>query len=78
METSQLQITMISNVSLLQQLGPKKFKLFRVDLIYQAEKFKVSPIGYLRCWPRVASLSQPDRSRSVRHTRYGTLSAHSS
>ena len=29
--------------SLLQQPGPKKFKLFKIELIYKAEKFKVPP-----------------------------------
>ena len=31
--------------SLLQQPGPKKFKLFRIDLIYNAKKFKVLPLA---------------------------------
>ena len=31
--------------SLLQQPGPKKFKLFRIDLIYKAKKFKVLPLA---------------------------------
>ena len=36
---------MISGIfySLLQQSGPKKFKLFKIELIYKAKKFKVSP-----------------------------------
>ena len=29
--------------SLLQQPGPKKFKLSKIELIYKAEKFKVTP-----------------------------------
>ena len=29
--------------SLLQQPGPKKFKLSKIELIYKAKKFKVSP-----------------------------------
>ena len=30
-----------NNMSLLQQPGPKKFKLFKIELIYKAKKFKV-------------------------------------
>ena len=33
--------------SLLQQPGPKKFKLCKVELIYKAKKFKVPPVHYL-------------------------------
>ena len=33
--------------SLLQQPGPKKFKLFQMDLIYKARKFKVLPLAIL-------------------------------
>ena len=29
--------------SLLQQPGPKKFKLFKIELIYKVKKFKVHP-----------------------------------
>ena len=29
--------------SLLQQPGPKKFKLFKIELIYRAKKFRVPP-----------------------------------
>ena len=31
------------NNSLLQQPGPKKFKLAKIELIYTAKKFKVPP-----------------------------------
>ena len=34
----------IRDLSLLQQPGPNKFKLFRIDLIYKAKKFKVLPL----------------------------------
>ena len=30
--------------SLLQQPGPKKFKLSKIELIYKAKKFKVPPL----------------------------------
>ena len=42
---SQKGTTMEPINSLLQQPGPNKFKLFRIDLL--AKKFKSSPIGYL-------------------------------
>ena len=32
-----------SQYPLLQQLGPKKLKLFKIELIYKAKKFKVPP-----------------------------------
>ena len=32
-------------LSLPQQPGPKKFKLFRIDLIYKAKKLKVLPLA---------------------------------
>ena len=32
-------------LNLLQQPGPKKFKLFKKDVIYKAKKFKVPPLA---------------------------------
>ena len=34
--------------SLLQQPGPKKFNLYKIELIYKAKKFKVPLFAYLR------------------------------
>ena len=34
-------------LSLLQEPGPKKFKLFKIELIYKAKKFEVPPFTVL-------------------------------
>ena len=38
-------MTAVCVYSLLQQPGAEKFKLFRIDIIYKAKKFKVLPLA---------------------------------
>ena len=38
--------------SLLQQPGPNKFKLSKIELTYKAKKSKVPPVHYLRVNPK--------------------------